>query len=99
MADECKDISKHELVVVCVRLVETGDISTDGISAKILQVIEPFRLSVAFGFDGASVISGNEWCDLIVNHTFPNALYVHCNYHRLNLVLCTATKVSGHVTL
>lgn len=28
---------------------------------------------------------------------FSKGVYVHCNSHRLNLVLCTAAKVSGDV--
>jgi len=115
MADECKDISKRELVAVCVRYVhagkvkeravgfiETGDMSANGISSKILQIIEPLQLDpslcVGFGFDGASVMSGNKGgVHLILKRTFPNACYVHCSSHRLNLVLCTAANVSGHV--
>lgn len=34
----------------------------------------------------------------ILKRTFPKAIYVHCNSHRLNLVLCTAAKASGHVS-
>lgn len=34
----------------------------------------------------------------ILKGTFPKAIYVHCNSHRLNLVLCTAAKASGHVS-
>uniref|UniRef100_A0A673LF96 TTF-type domain-containing protein n=1 Tax=Sinocyclocheilus rhinocerous TaxID=307959 RepID=A0A673LF96_9TELE len=112
LADECKDLSKKELVAVCIRyihkgqlkeravgFVETGDMSTSAISAKILEVLEPLQLDpnlcVGFGFDGASVMSGKKGgVHVILKKTFPHAVYVHCNSHRLNLVLCTASKVS-----
>lgn len=35
---------------------------------------------------------------VLLKQTFPRAIYVHCNSHRLNLVLCTAAKVSGNVS-
>lgn len=77
LADECKDLSKRELVAVCLRyihkgllkeravgFVETGDMSANAISAKILDVLEPLQLDhalcVGFGFDGASVMSGHK---------------------------------------
>lgn len=44
--------------------MDTSDLSTSGISEKILQVIEPLQLDpslcVGFSFDGASVMSGNK---------------------------------------
>lgn len=103
LADECKDISKRELVALCVRYVHAGIIkeravgflemaymSTNGISEKNLQVIEPLQLDpslcVGFSFDGASVMSGNKGgVHMILKRTFSNALYVHCSSHRLNL--------------
>ncbi|KAK7163906.1 hypothetical protein R3I94_002577 [Phoxinus phoxinus] len=116
LADECKDLSKRELVAVCVRylhngtlkeravgFVETDNMTAEAISAKILEVLEPLQLDpglcVGFGFDGASVMSGNRGgVHVILKKTFPRALYVHCNSHRLNLVLCTATKVSPGIS-
>lgn len=100
MADECKDVSKQELVVRYVHsgkvkeravgFVETGDMSANGISEKILQVIEQLQLDpslcIGFCFDGASVKSGNKGdVHFILKLTFLNALYVHCNLQRLNL--------------
>ncbi|CAM4658849.1 unnamed protein product [Leuciscus chuanchicus] len=86
-----------------IGFMDTSDLSASGISEKILQVIEPLHLDpslcVGFGFDGASVMSGNKGgVHVILKRTFPQALYVHCNSHRLNLVLCAASKVSGHVS-
>jgi len=35
---------------------------------------------------------------VILKKTFPHAVYVHCNSHRLNLGLCTAAKVSPGIS-
>lgn len=35
---------------------------------------------------------------VLLKEFFSKAVYVHCNSHLLNLVLCTAAKVSGNVT-
>ncbi|XP_034033315.1 zinc finger MYM-type protein 1-like [Thalassophryne amazonica] len=77
--------------------------SAQGISAKILEIIEPLGLDpslcVGFSFDGASVMSGHKGgVQVILKETFPHAVYVHCNSHRLNLVLSAVTKASGHVS-
>ncbi|KAJ4947757.1 hypothetical protein JOQ06_009790 [Pogonophryne albipinna] len=116
LADKCKDVSKRELVAVCIRymhkgmikeravgFLETGDMHANAISAKILQVLEPLQLDpklcVGFGFDGASVMSGNKGgVHMILKKTFPHAIYVHCHSHRLNLVLCAASKVSPGIS-
>ena len=116
LGDEYKDQSKRELVAVCLRYIhggvikeraigfaETGDMTADGISKKILQVLEPLELDpsrcVGFCFDGASVMSGNKGgVHVLLKKTFKSAVYVHCNSHRLNLVLCTAAKVSGNIS-
>ncbi|KAJ4926584.1 hypothetical protein JOQ06_014334 [Pogonophryne albipinna] len=57
LADECKDVSKRELVAVCIRymhkgmikeravdFLETGDMHANAISVKILHVLEPLQL-------------------------------------------------------
>ncbi|CAK6969183.1 zinc finger MYM-type protein 1-like, partial [Scomber scombrus] len=114
LADEFKDVSKRELVAVCVRFihcgtikehalgfVKTADLSAQGISRRILEILEPLGLDpslcVGFCFDGASVMSGHRGgVQAILKETFPKAVYVHCNSHRLNLVLCAAAQASGH---
>uniref|UniRef100_A0A3B4X175 TTF-type domain-containing protein n=1 Tax=Seriola lalandi dorsalis TaxID=1841481 RepID=A0A3B4X175_SERLL len=106
LADECKDLSKRELGAMkerAVGFVETANMNAEAISAKILEVVEPLQLDpalcVGFGFDGASVMSGNRGgVHVILKKTFPHAVYVHCNSHRLNLVLCTAAKVSPGIS-
>ncbi len=116
LADEFKDVSKRELVVVCVRFIHSGtikewalgfvktaDLSAQGISQRIHEILEPLGLDpslcVGFCFDGASVMSGHRGgVQSILKETFPKAVYVHCNSHRLNLVLCAAAESSGHVS-
>ncbi|KAF5902845.1 zinc finger MYM-type protein 1-like [Clarias magur] len=107
LTHECSDQSERRLVAVCLRYLHGGSIkervvgfvdvsdtqSVEGIALKILQILEPFELDpglcVGFGFDGASVMSG---VDGILKRTFPRAMYVHCRSHRLNSVLCDASK-------
>lgn len=44
-------------------------------------------------------MSGNKGgVQVILKKTFPHAVYVHCNSHRLNLVLCTSSKVSPTIS-
>lgn len=65
MADDCKDLSNKELVAVCLRYVQSGqikeravgfldtsDMAANGIAEKILQVLAPFDLdpSLCIGF-------------------------------------------------
>uniref|UniRef100_A0A8C1TUJ4 HAT C-terminal dimerisation domain-containing protein n=1 Tax=Cyprinus carpio TaxID=7962 RepID=A0A8C1TUJ4_CYPCA len=89
MADEYKDESKRDLVAVCVRYVHTGKIKE-----RPIGFMDTSDLSTS-----ASVMSGNKGgVHVILKRTFPQALYVHCNSHRLNLVLCATSKVSGHVS-
>lgn len=76
IADEYKDQSKREIIAVClcfihdglikeraVGFTDTDDMSAEGISKKILGILEPLELDpslcIGFCFDGASVMSGN----------------------------------------
>lgn len=34
----------------------------------------------------------------VLRENFPKAIYVHCNAHQLNLVLCSAAKEFGYVS-
>ena len=59
LADECKDLSKRELVAVCVRylhngtlkeravgFVEMDNMTAEAISAKVLEVLESLQLDL-----------------------------------------------------
>ena len=116
LADEYKDISKRELVAVCIRFMagglikeravgflDTADMTARGITEKILEIIAPLaldpKLCVGLCCDGASVMSGYKGgVQALLKETFPSAVYVHCNSHRLNLVLCTAAKASLEIS-
>lgn len=85
-----------------IRFMNTSDLTAAGISEKILQLLEPLELDpllcVGLCFDGAAVMSGNHGgVHVILKRTFPNAIYIHCCSHRLNLVLCKVASASGHV--
>lgn len=117
LADEFKDVSKGEQLAVCIRFIHSGiikeralgfvktaDLSAQGISQRILEILEPLRLDpslcVGLCFDGASVMSGHRGgVQAILKETFPQAVYVHCNSNiLLNLVFCAAAESSGHVS-
>ncbi|KAI6649924.1 hypothetical protein LOD99_6288 [Oopsacas minuta] len=70
----------------------SSDLSAEGNSNSILLILEQLELDpdkcVGFGFDGASVMSGNTGgVQAIVRRTYIRASYVHCHSHRLNLSL------------
>lgn len=111
LADEYKDLSKKELVAVCLRyvyddnlreravgFVATDDMTSSGITQKILEVQLDPTLCVGFSSDGAAVVSGEKaGVQVHLKKAFPHAVYVHCHPHHLNLVLSTASKVSPTV--
>ncbi|XP_058603710.1 zinc finger MYM-type protein 1-like [Onychostoma macrolepis] len=82
-----------------VGFVATDHMTSSGIANKILEVLEPLQLDpelcVGFSFDGAAVTSGGRaGVQVLLEKTFPHAVYVRCHSHRLNLVLSTASKVA-----
>lgn len=81
-----------------VGFVATDEMSSSGITKKILEVLEPLQLDpelcVGFSFDRAAVMSGEKsGVQVQLKKTFPYAVYVHCHSHHLNMVLMTASKV------
>ncbi|KAI4821024.1 hypothetical protein KUCAC02_028976, partial [Chaenocephalus aceratus] len=78
LADECKDVSKQELVAVCIRymhkgmikeraveFLETGDMHANAISAKILQVLEPLQLDPKLLFEMSDYATKGLQCSTI----------------------------------
>lgn len=66
-----------------------------------VEVLQPLEWAPSLWFccDGASVMSGHRGgVQVLLKETFSKAVYLHCNSHRLNLVLCTAAKAPGHVS-
>lgn len=108
-----RTLQKKELVAVCLRyvykgvvkeraigLLDTDDMTAEGIAKMILEVVTPLELDpnlcVGFGFDGASVMAGQKGgVQAILKSTFQKAIYVHCHSHRLNLVLASVARTSA----
>ncbi|CAF3185474.1 unnamed protein product, partial [Rotaria sp. Silwood2] len=55
---------------------------------------------IALCFDGASVMSGNNAGiqALLRQQYIPNAIYVHCYAHKLNLVICDVTSAVPYLS-
>ena len=70
---------------------------TDGLSAlkqcdQIIKILHEFGVDIQStagqGYDGASVMSGRcRGVQFLFRQAVPLAIYVHCYYHRLNLVI------------
>ncbi|KAF0709878.1 zinc finger MYM-type protein 1-like, partial [Aphis craccivora] len=66
------------------------------------QTLLTFGLSInkcfGQGYDGAAVMSGqHSGVQTLIRSDFPNAVYVHCCSHNLNLVISDAAKSSSKV--
>lgn len=66
------------------------------------QTLLTFGLSInkcfGQGYDGAAVMSGqHSGVQTLIRSDFPNAVYVHCCAHNLNLVISDAAKSSSKV--
>lgn len=66
---------------------------TEYITAKMLELDLDPRYLVSQCYDGASVMSGcNSGVQALIREKYPQAIYVHCYAHRLNLVLVDVAK-------
>lgn len=81
------------------RFVSLDDVSSDksavALASGIVALLEKFNVPaaklVAQTYDGARVMSGaSGGTQAIVKKSFPNADYIHCKAHVLNLVLLHA---------
>ena len=68
------------------------DLTGEGIANKILNFVRNLGLDMTYmvgqGYDGASSMSGKfAGTQAIIRQQFPNAIYVHCASHALNLVI------------
>ena len=81
--------------------IEATSLTADGLSSYILDTIKAFNLDLKYlvsqGYDGASVMSGR--CAGVqqkIRDIAPQAIYIHCTAHVLNLVLVDSSNcVSG----
>lgn len=72
----------------------------------IIEQLEIHRLNenpqklIAQTYDGASVMAGSSGgVQAIVKSTYPNAEYVHCYAHQLNLVMSKAASINRNVKI
>lgn len=86
------DIEKASINERFLTFVPAEDLSAKGISTYILDTLQQYQLDLKFlvsqGYDGASVMSGVvSGVQTRVREVAPQAIYVHCNAHCLNLCL------------
>ena len=90
--DQTNAINKRFLTYV-----EAKSLDAQGLAEYILQTIDSHGLDlkclVSQGYDGASVMSGH--CSGVqqrIREKAPQAIYIHCNAHILNLALVDCSK-------
>jgi len=93
-----------EIEKVFLRFSEVNDHTAAGLSSKILQLIKNNNMDLSHcrgqGYDGASVMSGKHGgVQTLIRQKQPNALYVHCAAHNLNLAINNIVKCSTEVEL
>ena len=74
-----------------------SELAARALADYILQKISDFSLDLNYlvsqSYDSASVISGcNSGVQILLKKKCPQAIYVHCSAHRLNLVLVDVAK-------
>lgn len=112
LADETKDVSKQEQLVIVLRYVDKStctvherfltfvvakSLNAEGLSDYIVKTLKEYNLDPALivsqGYDGASVMSRS--CSGVqqrIKMIAPNATYVHCYAHCLNLALVDCVR-------
>lgn len=82
---------------------EASSLNAESLSKYILDTLNLYSLDVSMmvsqGYDGASVMSGV--CSGVqqrIKEIAPQALYVHCRAHCLNLVLVDCMKNNSHAS-
>ena len=91
------DIETGSILERFLTYVEVVSLDAQGLSTYILDTLKHFGLDstciVSQGYDGASVMSGK--CSGVqqrIKEVAPQALYVHCYAHCLNLALVDTTR-------
>ena len=81
--------------------VQAVSLTAESLTNYILDTLCRFDLDpewiVSQGYDGASVMSGH--CSRVqqrIREVAPNAIYIHCYAHTLNLVLVDCVKMVQH---
>ena len=87
-------VSKDMMVIE--RFIKFIDVSEDRTAEGLYEIINDFAIEYSIGpsklvaqtYDGACVMTGHSsGLQTRVKDNFPNAHFVHCSAHRLNLVL------------
>ena len=78
--------------------VEMDSLSAESISTSILarlsKIEVDFQKLVGQGYDGASTMAGHlSGVQTCIRHKYPRAIFVHCAFHCLNLVVNDQSKV------
>ena len=91
------DMAKGAIHEHFISFVEAKSLDANSLSSYIIKLLHDLDLNlskiVSQGYDGASVMSGR--CNGVqakIREVAPNAVYIHCFAHVLNLVLVDATK-------
>ena len=93
MAGEARD-GHTEQLAICVRYVTEGRVKECLLAMRELRAFDAESITadvkcVAQAYDGASVMSGAiGGVQAKFRDKHPEAFYVHCYVHKLNLVLC-----------
>ena len=86
--------------IICERFFKFTDVSKDRSAAAIADLVvaqlvecECLQKLVAQSYDGAAVMSGElNGVQAKVKESAPNAIFIHCFAHKLNLVLMQAAS-------
>ena len=74
-----------------LEFIEVKDETAIGLSTAIKHALEPLGLTdklLAQTYDGAAVVRGSVGgVQVLMKETCPNAIFVHCYAHQLNLTL------------
>ena len=97
------DIKTASIYERFLTYVPLHSLTADSLTKELLDTLVKYHLDikclVSQGYDGASVMSGS--CSGVqsrIREIAPQALYIHCNAHCLNLCLVDCVKASSKAT-
>ena len=97
------DIKTASIYERFLTYVPLHSLTADSLTKELLDTLVKYHLDikclVSQGYDGASVMSGS--CSGVqsrIREIAPQALYIHCNAHCLNLCLVDCVKASPKAT-
>lgn len=95
---EVKQDGKINLREDFLKFVPVHDTRGEALAQRIIEELKSLGVNLSFlkgqGYDGASAMSGQyKGCAAVIKKTYPEALYVHCSNHALNLALTHACSV------